>query len=313
MSTARARRRPDQHLRDAPRRGARPRRSRSASTSTSTRPSTSSGTQRRGSTSGFEGHTHFVTVGQAIGSAGCAVPTCGLDWITTLPPVVLDHWPVAERVVHDALTTVGNWRGYGSIEHDGIHYGQKAHSLRRFIELRRSRTSGSPSRSRSIRTRRRTSTPSRRTAGSCSTRARWPARRPRTASSSRARRPSSASPRAVTSSRAAAGSATAAPATSRPAGRSIAQETGFSEFLPTGDGLLRIRDGRGRARGDRRAAPRLRPPRPRRARDRRGVPRLRSRPDPPPDRSRRRSRKAVDRRSTRRSRRSSPPRSTGSR
>ena len=84
---------------------------------------------------GLEGHTHYVTVGQAIGRPGCSVPTCGLDWVGTLPPVVLDHWTVAERVVHDALTTVGNWRGYGSIEHEGIHYGQKAHSLRRFIEL----------------------------------------------------------------------------------------------------------------------------------------------------------------------------------
>ena len=84
---------------------------------------------------GLEGHTHYVTVGQAIGRPGCSVPTCGLDWVGTLPPVVLDHWPVAERIVHDALTTVGNWRGYGSIEHEGVHYGQKAHSLRRFIEL----------------------------------------------------------------------------------------------------------------------------------------------------------------------------------
>ena len=38
-------------------------------------------------------------------------------------------------VFHDALTTVGNWRGYGSIEHGGLHYGQKAHSLRKFFEL----------------------------------------------------------------------------------------------------------------------------------------------------------------------------------
>src|SRR4051812_22072468 len=29
----------------------------------------------------FGGHTHFVTVGQAIGQAGCAVPTCGRPWL----------------------------------------------------------------------------------------------------------------------------------------------------------------------------------------------------------------------------------------
>jgi hypothetical protein len=84
---------------------------------------------------GFEGHTHFATVGLAIGSASCSVPTCGRTWITTFPPVVLDEWPVANDVSHDALTTVGNWRSYGPIRHEGTVYGQRAHSFRRFIEL----------------------------------------------------------------------------------------------------------------------------------------------------------------------------------
>jgi hypothetical protein len=84
---------------------------------------------------GFDGHTHFVTVGQALGQRGCDVPTRGREWIPTLPPVVLERWPPADGIERDALTTVGNWRGYGSIERDGVHYGQKAHSLRRFLDL----------------------------------------------------------------------------------------------------------------------------------------------------------------------------------
>jgi hypothetical protein len=83
----------------------------------------------------FADHSHFVTIGQTIGRPDCVVPTCGLPWITTLQPVVLAYWPVAERITYDALTTVGNWRGYGSIEYEGVFYGQKAHSLRRFITL----------------------------------------------------------------------------------------------------------------------------------------------------------------------------------
>ena len=83
----------------------------------------------------FGGHTHFVTIGLAIGQAECPVPTCDLSWITTLQPIVLAFWPVAQRITHDALTTVGNWRSYGSIAHQGTFYGQKAHSLRRFITL----------------------------------------------------------------------------------------------------------------------------------------------------------------------------------
>jgi hypothetical protein len=85
----------------------------------------------------FAGHTHFVTIGEAIGRPDCAVPTCGLTWIPTHQPIVLDHWPVAGPIVHDAFTTVGNWRGYGSVEHSGVFYGQKAHSLRKLITLPR--------------------------------------------------------------------------------------------------------------------------------------------------------------------------------
>jgi hypothetical protein len=84
---------------------------------------------------GFEAHTHFVTVGSAVGTADCAVPTLGRDWIPTLPPVVLDHWPRGNGVVRDALTTVGNWRAYGSVEHEGVFYGQKAHALRTVAAL----------------------------------------------------------------------------------------------------------------------------------------------------------------------------------
>jgi hypothetical protein len=86
----------------------------------------------------FAGHTHFVTVGQAIGRADCPVPTCRLTWLPTAQPVVLEHWPTAGPLApigHDGLTTVANWRGYGSVEHGGVFYGQKAHSLRQFIDL----------------------------------------------------------------------------------------------------------------------------------------------------------------------------------
>ena len=83
----------------------------------------------------FGGHTHFITIGQALGQPDCPVPTCGRTWIHTFQPVVLSHWPVAEEVCHAAFTTVGNWRSYGSVEADGVFYGQKAHSLRQIMAL----------------------------------------------------------------------------------------------------------------------------------------------------------------------------------
>jgi hypothetical protein len=80
-------------------------------------------------------HTHFVTISDAVGRPGGLIPDCGKDWIVTVPPVVLSEWPLAGRVQIEALTSVGHWRGYGSVEHQGTHLGQRVHSLRPLVEL----------------------------------------------------------------------------------------------------------------------------------------------------------------------------------
>lgn len=91
--------------------------------------------QQQGAEMRFEGHTHFVTVGLEIGGPDCEVPTLDLPWITSLPPVVLDEWPLAGERAARPFTTVGHWRSYGPIELDGRRYGMRAHSLRELIEL----------------------------------------------------------------------------------------------------------------------------------------------------------------------------------
>lgn len=83
----------------------------------------------------FDGHTHFATVGLELGSPRCTVPTCGIDWIRTLPPVVLSEWVSCAEAPRRHWTTVAHWRGYGSIERNGISYGQKAHSFRPLFPL----------------------------------------------------------------------------------------------------------------------------------------------------------------------------------
>ena len=86
---------------------------------------------------GFDAHTDFVSVADTIGEPGSPIPACGRDWLPTLPPVVLGEWPVAGEIERRRATTIGHWRSYGSIMHDGVHYGQKAHSLRTLIDLPR--------------------------------------------------------------------------------------------------------------------------------------------------------------------------------
>lgn len=94
--------------------------------------------EETGSAMGMGLHTDFVSVGQQLGRPGCPIPDCGREWVGTLPPVALEHWPAeAAPPRRDAFTSVGHWRSYGSIEHGGRRYGQRAHSLRELFELPR--------------------------------------------------------------------------------------------------------------------------------------------------------------------------------
>ena len=84
----------------------------------------------------FRGHELFVTIGENIGQPDCAIPTCGLDWITTPQPIVLAEWPVREG--GDRFTSVASWRGaYGPVEYGGTTYGLRVHELRKFAVLPR--------------------------------------------------------------------------------------------------------------------------------------------------------------------------------
>jgi hypothetical protein len=90
----------------------------------------------------FYGHDDFVTIGENIGRAGCSIPTCDLDWITTRPPVVLEHWPRGNGH-NGSFTSVVTWRGdFDSVEYAGKTYGLRVHEFRKYLEL--PRRSGRP-------------------------------------------------------------------------------------------------------------------------------------------------------------------------
>ena len=192
---------------------------------------------------GLDLHTHFVTVGQSLGRDGCPIPDCGKSWIPTLPPVVLDHWPAEPGAPrHDAFTTVGHWRSYGSIEHEGVHYGQRAHSLRQLIDLPRRTDCALPARARHPPGR------ERRPGGAATQRlgaGRSPTRSPATprryAEFVRGSKAELRSPRAATSLRAAAGSAIAAPATWPAAVRWSRRTPGSPTFFRPARGCSRSR------------------------------------------------------------------------
>lgn len=84
----------------------------------------------------LRGHDVHLTVGLNLGAPDCPLPTCGLRWHATLPPVVLDEWDTSAPP-GTAYTTVADWRGYSPVEWRGVWYGQKAEEFLRLIELPR--------------------------------------------------------------------------------------------------------------------------------------------------------------------------------
>jgi hypothetical protein len=86
----------------------------------------------------LDGHDVHFTIGENVGLAGCGVPTCGIAWRPTRPPVVLADWPEAPQAELDRFTTVATWRpGHGGVELDGVAYGLKVHEFRKLIDLPR--------------------------------------------------------------------------------------------------------------------------------------------------------------------------------
>ena len=84
------------------------------------------------------GHDLYFTIGELIGTPGCPIPTGGIDWLPVRPPVVLEDWPVAGTSEPERFTTIANWRGpFGPIEHGGRTYGLKVHEFRKFASLPR--------------------------------------------------------------------------------------------------------------------------------------------------------------------------------
>ena len=84
----------------------------------------------------FEGHDALLTIGENIGRDDCGIPLCGLDWIATPQPVVLDHWPVRDADADAPFTGIVSWRGpFGPVEFAGKTYGLRVHEFRKFAAL----------------------------------------------------------------------------------------------------------------------------------------------------------------------------------
>lgn len=81
-----------------------------------------------------EHNSHF-TFGLKIGDADCLAPETGIQWKKTIQPICLDYWPFEESKPDDCFTTVMNWASYEPTRWNGEIYGQKNLEFEKFIDL----------------------------------------------------------------------------------------------------------------------------------------------------------------------------------
>jgi hypothetical protein len=83
----------------------------------------------------FAQYDALFTYGENVGQPGCAMPTGGARWLPTRQPVAIDLWPSTVGEPAAPFTTVMNWSAYGDHEHEGRIYGQKDREFTPFFSL----------------------------------------------------------------------------------------------------------------------------------------------------------------------------------
>lgn len=80
-------------------------------------------------------HTAFLTIGENIGRQKSLIPDDGLPWQATRQPVVLDAWPPTPGPINGKFTTVMQWESYPAREYGGVRYGLKSDSFGPYLDL----------------------------------------------------------------------------------------------------------------------------------------------------------------------------------
>lgn len=85
----------------------------------------------------FNNHHKLVTYGENYGAADCGVPLSGVAFGTTRQPVDLELWPMAFDPNAKFVTTIGNFRQKaGDVEYQGeVYLWSKHHEWEKFIDL----------------------------------------------------------------------------------------------------------------------------------------------------------------------------------
>ena len=80
-------------------------------------------------------HNSFFTFAENITRGDCLVPADGFAWQPTRQPIQLDAWTVTPGEREGSWTTVMQWDSYRALEYEGRRYGMKSDSFNEFIDL----------------------------------------------------------------------------------------------------------------------------------------------------------------------------------
>lgn len=85
----------------------------------------------------FRNHQQIVTYGENYGAADCHVPLNGMQYKKTRQPIDLDLWPMVFDANARFFTTIGNYRQNGNdVKYNGeTYYWSKHHEWQKFITL----------------------------------------------------------------------------------------------------------------------------------------------------------------------------------
>jgi hypothetical protein len=77
----------------------------------------------------------LFTIAQRLGASDCPIPDAGRQWLKTVAPVSLAHWPVSRSGDATYFSTVMQWRSYADVMYDGVSYGNKDREFPKFMRL----------------------------------------------------------------------------------------------------------------------------------------------------------------------------------
>lgn len=80
-------------------------------------------------------HTAFFTFAENLPAARSQIPDDGFPWQAARQPVVLENWPASSGQPNGKFTTVMQWDSYPGQDYRGKNYGMKSHSFAEYLEL----------------------------------------------------------------------------------------------------------------------------------------------------------------------------------